>query len=129
MVAQFYRSCSLQSFNTIGYQLNQPFCTHRKLLLRRDRSVLRALVRMTRGPGYSPQLRCLIFPPLSPDISAFFRQVQKEWFDWYSCSPSGSAFLYDCVHLKYFLLLFSYSLLDFLSFFFSTTAPHRGLSC
>ena len=53
-----------------------------QLLLRRDSSVVRALVRKTRGPEVDPLLHCLnFFPLLRPYVSAFFRRVQKEWLN------------------------------------------------
>ena len=38
----------------------------------RDSSVVRALVRITRGPGFDRQLHCLNFSSLRPSVSAFF---------------------------------------------------------
>ena len=43
-----------------------------------DSSVLRALVRKTRGPGFDPQLRCLnFFPVLRPRVSPFFLRLLR----------------------------------------------------
>ena len=47
----------------------------RSLRLRRDSSVVRALVRKTKGPGFDPQLCCLNFSFLRPSVSAFFLRL------------------------------------------------------
>ena len=58
----------------------------------RDSSVVRALVGITRGPGFDPQLRCLNFLGLSVPVSvlSFFQLVC-----WYGSTDvstqSGSA--------------------------------------
>ena len=41
----------------------------------RDSSVVRALARKARGPGFDPQLRCLNFSFLRPSVSAFFLRL------------------------------------------------------
>ena len=52
-----------------------------QLLLRHDSSVVRALVRITRGPGFDPQLRRLNFFRFSVRMSvlSFFRRLKENY--------------------------------------------------
>ena len=60
--------------------------------LRHDSSAVRALVRITRGPGFNSQLRCLNFFCFSVPMSVLSFDRCKKWFNWCICSPSGLAF-------------------------------------
>ena len=46
-------------------------------LLRRDSSVVRALVRITRGPGLDPKLRCLHFFASPSECQCFLSKGTK----------------------------------------------------
>ena len=58
-----------------GASIDQPLNVRATLIsskYMRDSSVVRALARKARGPGFDPQLRCLSFSFLRPSVSAFF---------------------------------------------------------
>ena len=58
-----------------------------QLLLRRDSSMVRALVRMTRGPGFDPQLRCL-------NLFRFFVPISVLSFDKYENNVLIRTYMY-----------------------------------